>query len=67
MTSLEERRRLLAEAGTCLYKLQHSNSTRDLLPVLVSMMNFMQTMLEEDEAMALVNLLKRNGMSNERY
>ncbi len=66
MTSLEERRRLLADAGMKLMKVQNSLQiarTTDIVPVLVAMMNFMHTMMEEAEANALVNLLKRNGMA----
>ncbi len=63
MTSLEQRRKLLGEAGAAVMKMEMSRSTADLLPALHAMIKFMGSMLEEDEANALVNLLRKNGMA----
>ncbi len=62
MTSLEERRRLLKEAGSKLLHMETTQRVSDIIPVMHAMMKFMGTMLEEDEANAIVNLLRREGM-----
>ncbi len=64
MTSLEERRAIFEEIGSNLHLFASNFSgNKDILPVLVAMTKFMKTMLEEDEANALLKLLKRNGMA----
>ncbi len=65
MTSLEDRRRLLIEARSRLKIMDQSRNSGDLMPTLTAMMNFMASMLEEDEATALIRLLKKNGMTRD--